>query len=90
MEAVQAAVEHRAVAGTILGGPELGVDVMTALRGYTIGGAYAMHREGSVGSLEAGKLADLVVLSSDPTAAPTESIASIEVEETWLGGQRAV
>jgi len=90
MEAVQAAVEHRAVAGTILGGPELGVDVMTALRGYTIGGAYAMHREGSVGSLEAGKLADLVVLSSDPTAAPTEAIASIEVEETWLGGQRAV
>jgi predicted amidohydrolase YtcJ len=88
LEAIQAAVEHRTVSGTVLGGPELRVDVLTALKGYTIGGAFAAHREKEVGSLEAGKLADLVVLSDDPTAVPVDRIASIQVEQTWLGGRR--
>ena len=50
LEAVQAAVERRTVGGTILGGPDLRVDVLTALRGYTIGGAYRAHQEHRVGS----------------------------------------
>ena len=68
LRAVRAAVDRRTVSGTVLGGPELRIDVLTALRAHTLGAAYAVHREGTVGSLEAGKLADLVVLSADPLA----------------------
>ena len=90
LEAVQAAVDRRTVTGTVLGGPEFRVDVITALRGYTIGGAFAAHREDLVGSLEPGKLADLAILEADPTSVPVEDVGSIAVEETWLGGRPVV
>ena len=87
LEAVQAAVDRRTVIGTVLGGPELRVDVMTALRGYTIMSAYAARRDREVGSIEAGKYADFAVLGTDPTAVPHEQLGAITVEETWLGGR---
>ncbi len=86
--AVQAAVERRTVSGARLGGPELRLSVASALEGITIGGAYAIHREQSIGSLEPGKLADLAILAADPTGVANEAIGSITVEETWLGGVR--
>jgi predicted amidohydrolase YtcJ len=86
LEAVQAAVDRRTVTGTVLGGPDLRVDVLTALRGYTIGGAYRAHQEHRVGSLEPGKLADLAILAADPLAVPINELSAIAVEETWLGG----
>jgi len=76
------------VNGTVLGGPELCVDVLTALRGYTIGAAYAAHREELVGSLEAGKLADFAVLAADPMSVPVEQLDAIDVVETWIGGRQ--
>jgi len=42
------------------------VDVLTALRGYTIGGAYRAHQEHRVGSLEPDKLADFAILGGGP------------------------
>jgi predicted amidohydrolase YtcJ len=87
LEAVQAAVDRQTIGGTVLGGAELRIDVLTALRGYTIGGAYRAHREDLVGSLEAGKLADLAILAADPLAVPVAELGSIAVEETWLGGR---
>ena len=87
LEAVQAAVERRTVGGTILGGPDLRVDVLTALRGYTIGGAYRAHQEHRLGSLESGKLADFAILRADPTAVPVSELSAIAVEETWVGGR---
>ena len=87
LESVQAAVDRRTVNGTVLGGPELRIDVLTALRGYTIGAAYAARREDLVGSLEPGKLADLAVLAADPMSVPVEQLGSIDVEETWVGGR---
>jgi len=87
LEAVQAAVERRTVGGAVLGGPDLGVDVLTALRGYTIGGAYRAHREDHVGSLEPRKLADLAILAADPMALPVSELGAIAVEETWVGGR---
>lgn len=86
--AVQAAVERVTVNGTVLGGPELRLDVETALKGYSIGGAYAIHREDLVGSFEPGKLADFAILASDPTTTAVAEIGSIAVEETWLAGTR--
>jgi predicted amidohydrolase YtcJ len=86
LESVQAAVERRTVGGAVLGGPELRVDVLTALRGYTIGAAYAAHREDIIGTLEAGKLADFVLLNADPLAAPVQELGAIRVKQTWIGG----
>ncbi len=87
LQAVQAAVERRTALGTVLGGDELRVDVGRALRACTIDAAWACHRDGSVGALEAGKLADLVILSADPTAVETDQIGTIAVQQTWIGGE---
>jgi len=87
LQAVQAAVERRTVLGTALGPDDLRVDVEDALRAYTIDAAWACHADRLVGSIEPGKLADLVILSADPTSVPTTAIGSIAVEETWSAGE---
>jgi predicted amidohydrolase YtcJ len=58
-----------------------------ALRAYTMGSAYAEFLESEKGSITAGKLADLAVLSADPLSVPAESIKDIEVQMTILGGR---
>ena len=45
------------------------------LRGYTIQGAKAMQIENSLGSIQAGKIANMIILNQDPLAAPPETIA---------------
>jgi predicted amidohydrolase YtcJ len=57
-----------------------------ALRAYTVGSAHAVHEEARKGTLAAGMLADLVVLSGDPLAVPPERIRDIEVRATMVGG----
>ncbi len=57
-----------------------------ALRAYTRGGAYATQEEGLKGSLEPGKLADLVVLEGDPRAAP-EGLQDTAVHMTVFDGR---
>jgi predicted amidohydrolase YtcJ len=58
-----------------------------ALLAYTSGSAYASHAEGSRGRLAPGMLADLVVLSEDPTAVSPARIAGIEVLATFVDGE---
>ena len=67
--------------------PEEGLDVMDAIRLYTNFSAYAGFEEHSKGSLEPGKLADLVILSDDPLEVPVDALKDIEVETTVVGGQ---
>jgi hypothetical protein len=62
------------------------MEVEEAVRAYTLGGAFAAHEEAIKGSLTRGKLADLVVLGSDPRERP-EAISHIPVEMTVLGGR---
>jgi len=57
-----------------------------AVRSATIDGAYASFEEHDKGSIEPGKLADLVVLQEDPLAEPAEHWLDIKVERTMLGG----
>jgi len=52
----------------------------------TVEAAYMLHREHELGTLEPGKLADLVVLSDDPQSTDVESLANIEVLLTMVGG----
>ncbi|MGI8551880.1 MAG: amidohydrolase [Dehalococcoidia bacterium] len=67
-------------------GPDERVDLTTALRMYTINGAYASFEEGSKGSIEPGKLADLVLLAGDLARVPGEQIRETGVAMTVVGG----
>jgi predicted amidohydrolase YtcJ len=54
---------------------------------YTLNAAYASHAEHIKGSITPGKLADLVLLSRDPTRVPKEEIKDIKVHMTVIGGK---
>ena len=56
------------------------------LRAATINAAYELHQDDVTGSLEVGKLADLIVLDRDPLTVPAEEIAKTKVLETVVGG----
>lgn len=59
-----------------------------ALKCFTIDAAYAAHQEQQLGSLEAGKWADFIVLDRDPFKTPAAQLYQIKVEQTWLAGKR--
>jgi predicted amidohydrolase YtcJ len=63
------------------------VDVRTAVDAYTLGAARANRLDAETGSLEAGKLADLVVLDRDPFAVPATELSSVQVRATFVDGQ---
>jgi predicted amidohydrolase YtcJ len=83
---IYAAVTRKAETGQVLS-PEEAVAPGMALEMYASNGAYASFDEDSKGSIEVGKLADLVVLSGDPTAVPPEEIPQIHAEKTIIGGR---
>ncbi len=66
-------------------GPEQRVSVMNALRATTIDAAWQVFQEDRIGSLEPGKLADIIILSGDPLTA--EDVRQLEVVETVIGGR---
>ncbi|MDP2917064.1 MAG: amidohydrolase [Dehalococcoidia bacterium] len=81
-----AAVTRQAETGQKVAAHEA-VSVHQALAMYTTSAAHASFEEGIKGSIAPGKLADLVVLSADPTNLPPEQIKDIKVEMTILGGE---
>jgi predicted amidohydrolase YtcJ len=60
-----------------------------AVKAFTIWAAYAAFEENLKGSLEAGKLADFVVLSDDLFQVPVQRIPEIKIEKTYIGGHLA-
>jgi predicted amidohydrolase YtcJ len=68
--------------------PQERVGVEAAIRAVTRNAAWACHSEHEIGSLEPGKLADLVVLDEDPRAVAPSAISDIRVSETWMNGAR--
>lgn len=58
-----------------------------ALYSYTLGNAYAAFEEGIKGSLEIGKVADIVVLSENLITCPDEKIPTIQVLHTFVNGK---
>jgi predicted amidohydrolase YtcJ len=67
--------------------PGQAVTIESALHAYTLGGAFGSFEERIKGSITPGKLADLVVLSSDPTAVASEALLDVRVERTVLHGE---
>jgi len=67
--------------------PQEKLTVPEAVAAYTTGSAYAANHDGRVGSLQPGKLADLIVLSKDIFTMPPQTISSARVLMTMVGGK---
>jgi predicted amidohydrolase YtcJ len=64
-----------------------GVPVKDAIRAFTINGAYALHSDQYFGSLEQGKLADLIVINQNLLQIPVSRIPDTKVLLTLVGGE---
>lgn len=84
LQAVWSMVHRQTYAGDVLG-PQQRISVMDALRAVTIDAAWQVFQEGNRGSLEAGKFADLIILSGSPLKSPMD-LRELKVEQTLIGG----
>lgn len=87
---LDAAVNRRTLDGKHPDGwvPAQKITVAEAVEAYTLGSAYAARREAELGTLEVGKLADLVVLSRDILARDQrDKIGEAQVDLTMVGGR---
>jgi len=69
-----------------LTGPCQRIAILDAIRMFTYNGAYVSFEEGVKGSLEPGKLADIVILDQDLLTYPTEQIRQVQVVRTLVDG----
>jgi len=58
-----------------------------ALRLYTSNNAFLLKAEKNTGSLEPGKLADIILVDRDPLTCPIDDLVQTQVLKTWLGGK---
>jgi predicted amidohydrolase YtcJ len=68
-------------------GTQPGLPRAAALRAITLNAAYTLRQEALTGSLEVGKLADMIVLDRNFFTIPAEDIANIKVLQTIVGGK---
>jgi predicted amidohydrolase YtcJ len=85
---IHTAVNRITRSGVTLG-PDERISPLEALEAITIDGARMYGEQGTKGSIEPGKLADLVVLSANPLTVPPATIKDIRVEETIKEGRTA-
>ncbi len=83
---IYAAVTRRGLSGRVFAADEA-LTVMEALQAYTLYGAYLSFEEGQKGSIEPGKLADMIVLDRDILDLDPAHIMDVKVDQTWLGGK---
>ena len=83
---IQSCVTRKSYTGEVLG-PEQRVSLEEAIWIYTMGSAYTSFEENIKGSIEVGKLADLVLLDKDPTKVDPDTIKDIPIMATIVGGE---
>ena len=88
-EGLQNAVTRQTVEGTPAEGflPEERISLDQAIEAYTLGAAFAGRRERTEGSLESGKLADLIIVSQNVFEIDPHKIAATKVLTTIVGGR---
>jgi predicted amidohydrolase YtcJ len=67
--------------------PEQKLTIQEVIEAYTMGSAYAEFQENEKGSITAGKLADMVLLSDDVLSIDPVKIREVKVLQTWVGGK---
>ena len=84
-----AAVTRQDAAGLPAGGwyADQALTRAEALHSFTLAAAFAAHQEDRLGSLEAGKWADFIIVDRDYFTIPAAEIDDIQVIQTWVGGQ---
>ncbi len=85
MALLDGAVNRTSNAGNVYA-PEVGVSTYEALKAITVSAAYQNFEEASKGTLEVGKLADLVILDRDPLAVDPTELLHVKVVETIKAG----
>ena len=86
LETIWCAVNRQTRAGADLGRADEAVPTLEALKAVTSTAAWQYFAEDTLGTLEAGKKADLVVLSRDPLATPAAQLRDIQVLATFKNG----
>lgn len=86
MVGLYAAVTRKGPSGAVYG-PEESVSISEAIRMYTANGAYLTFEEKQKGTLEPGKLADMIVLDADPLTIAADDLLKTKVDLTILGGK---
>ena len=80
-------VNRESASGSVIGADQR-VSTEQALRAMTLDAAWQIHREHELGSLEPGKLADFVVLDSNPLTVAPAALRNVNVLATYIGGRR--
>ncbi len=83
---IYAAVTRKTGSGQVIG-PDEAVSVMDAIRLYTWNGAYLAKEEHTKGSIEPGKIADMIIPDRDILSIPAEEIKDVEVLTTIVDGK---
>lgn len=83
---IQTAVNRKTRQGDVIGAHNA-LSVEDALKAMTLNPAWQVFEEDNIGSLEAGKFADLVVLAENPLRVDPDHLGEIQVVETWVGGR---
>jgi predicted amidohydrolase YtcJ len=86
MVGLYAATTRRGMSGTVHGAEEA-VSIQEAIRMYTASGPYLTFEEKAKGTIEVGKLADLIVLDGDPLTIAPEQLLHTQVDLTIVGGK---
>ncbi len=91
MRGLYAAISREFETGGPPGGwhPDESLDIRAAIAAYTLAPAYAEFEESRKGSLTVGKLADIVVLSQDPTMLAAADLLQTRIDLTIVEGQVA-
>jgi len=85
---IQTAVTRRCTVDNSVIGPDQAINVEEAIRAVTASAAAQIGQGDRIGTLEAGKEADLVLLEQDPFTVAPDEIMKIKVSESWVAGER--
>ncbi len=86
MIGISAAISRKTLSGRVLSA-EQSLSLDQALKMYTFNPAWAAFEEDQKGSIEPGKLADLVILETDIRKSSAEALAEVRVDYTILKGK---
>jgi predicted amidohydrolase YtcJ len=86
LKGIYAAVNRKTITGRILDDGSQKISIYDALKGVTINAAWQANEDGEKGSIEVGKVADLIILNKNPLELEPEEIDTLNVEATIKKG----